>query len=303
MKAALESALQQTLARDRFEVILAKNFEERDLDDFAASNGVQTVFSEDQSIGSMVWCALKSCRADIITLLDDDDLFLRDKLETVLEVMKDLTVGYYHNGMMAIGSDGLSVKSPYDEVRRPVILSQSSSATDLLSAIDKGGTLNSSCISFRKEVAENWGDLIQRISTGPGFSLFVASLLTAKRNFIDPRRMTKYRLRPRGGQNGRFSTVPRAIENGLQTLRTISSSPAGSRFASVVRFKEDELSSRLYLFGLGPERRRSLRHASGLMFARTTHKPFFRLFLVLLVYLWPAFPRPLRTKVLGSGLV
>lgn len=302
VKEALESALRQTLTRDRFEIILIKNFEERALDSFTAANGIRTIFCNEQSIGNMMWQALESSRGAIVTLLDDDDTFFRDKLECVLDVMKDGTVGYYHNGVEAIGLNGRHVRSPLEAIRHLTILSSSSSATALLRAIDKGGTFNSSSISFRREVAETWCSVIKCIPTGPGFSLFVASLLAGKKNVVDPRRLTKYRIRPTDSRESRLSTTRTAIENALHTLRIISSTEMGETLAAVLNYKECELNSRLYLYGSGPKRHYCLWYASGLLAARTTHKPLFRTFLALLVYSWPILPHYIREHMLDSGI-
>jgi len=58
---ALKSLEAQTLPRDRFEVIVVKNFDDKESDDIISRNGWKEVYNDDSYHGrKIVWLALRS---------------------------------------------------------------------------------------------------------------------------------------------------------------------------------------------------------------------------------------------------
>ncbi|WP_054837985.1 glycosyltransferase family 2 protein [Sulfuracidifex metallicus] len=96
---AVNSALNQTLPRDEYEVIVAKNFSE--YDNILKNLGVKTVFSNEQNQGADIVNALSYTEGDVICFLDDDDLWVPWKLEKVKEEFKEESLGYYRHALLA----------------------------------------------------------------------------------------------------------------------------------------------------------------------------------------------------------
>jgi len=82
LKSAVDSVLCQTLPRDRYEVVVSKNFQ-TEFDGEWASRGVKLVSFDGGGSGRQVVDALRYCRGEVVCFLDDDDMYLPNKLETV----------------------------------------------------------------------------------------------------------------------------------------------------------------------------------------------------------------------------
>ncbi len=101
IRAAVESAMDQTLEKDLYEIIVVKNFIDDEIDSFLKQNNIKNLYySPDiaKYAGAKAVKGIKSAEGDIICFLDDDDLFSKDKLEEVYKVFADGKVGFYHNG-------------------------------------------------------------------------------------------------------------------------------------------------------------------------------------------------------------
>ena len=96
---AVNSALNQTLPRDEYEIIVVKNFSE--YDNILKNLGVTTIFSNEENQGADIANALPYTKGDIICFLDDDDMWVPWKLEKVKEAFKDENLGYYHHALLA----------------------------------------------------------------------------------------------------------------------------------------------------------------------------------------------------------
>ena len=69
------------------------------------SGGVINLYSDDPRAGGQVRDALGVARGDVISLLDDDDEFLPEKLERVYAAFRN-GVDYYHNGRVVVNEAG-----------------------------------------------------------------------------------------------------------------------------------------------------------------------------------------------------
>ena len=105
----VKSALQQTLPRDKYEILVTKNFEDGDIDLFLSQNGIFSIIEGDVNIGTMIANAVSHARGQYVCFLDDDDIFYPDKLSTIFETtIATPTLVYYHNAFDTI--DSKSVK-------------------------------------------------------------------------------------------------------------------------------------------------------------------------------------------------
>lgn len=95
---AIQSAINQTLPRERYEVIVIKNFTNESIDKFATRNGVINIISDEKSLSGKLYEAIRIAKGEIISFLEDDDRFYAGKLETVFNnFAKDKNLVYYHN--------------------------------------------------------------------------------------------------------------------------------------------------------------------------------------------------------------
>jgi glycosyltransferase involved in cell wall biosynthesis len=80
---AVKSVLNQTLRRDKYEILVIKNFEDPHIDSFLRMNGVISLYNKGISKSERVKEAFDISTGNIIAVLDDDDIFYENKLEEV----------------------------------------------------------------------------------------------------------------------------------------------------------------------------------------------------------------------------
>jgi len=85
---ALLSLKAQTLSKDKYEVIVVKDFEDSKVDSLIKDMGWKSVYSDEEYQGRMYINGLKEADGDIIAFLDDDDTYMPNKLEYVYNVFQ-----------------------------------------------------------------------------------------------------------------------------------------------------------------------------------------------------------------------
>jgi len=96
---AVNSALNQTLPKDEYEVIVVKNFEDDRIDKFLEERNVKNIVTNEGPLGAKIARGVEESKGEVISLLEDDDLWLPQKLEKVKQVFQDENVIYYHNNL------------------------------------------------------------------------------------------------------------------------------------------------------------------------------------------------------------
>lgn len=81
---ALNSVLNQTLDKDKFEIVVIKNFELSEIN----YNNIIDIYDDQEYLGEKIYKGLHESKGDIICLLDDDDMYREDKLERVTSFFK-----------------------------------------------------------------------------------------------------------------------------------------------------------------------------------------------------------------------
>ncbi len=94
---AVNSALNQTLPKDEYEIIVVKNFEDERIDRFLEEHNVKNIVTKEEPLGAKIVKGVEESRGEVVSFLEDDDLWLPQKLEIVKQVFKDKDVMYYHN--------------------------------------------------------------------------------------------------------------------------------------------------------------------------------------------------------------
>jgi len=104
---ALLSVKAQTLPKDKYEVIVVKDFEDPQVDGLIKEMGWRSVYSDEEYQGRMYLNGLKEANGDIIAFLDDDDVYVPNKLEYVYNVFsQNPDVGYLQHSYTLVGPDG-----------------------------------------------------------------------------------------------------------------------------------------------------------------------------------------------------
>jgi len=103
---AVNSVLNQTLPRNEYEILVVKNFS--DFDQYLESNGIYTYYTDAKATGEKVALGIDKSHGEILCFLDDDDMFLSNKLETVkMEFNAD--IAFYNNSKIFIDEQGKEI--------------------------------------------------------------------------------------------------------------------------------------------------------------------------------------------------
>ena len=85
---SIKSALNQTLDRDMFEIIVIKNFEDDIIDEFLRKNSIKDIISSGIE-GYYPFLALQNTMGEILVFLDDDDLMDKHKLQIIYVIYQN----------------------------------------------------------------------------------------------------------------------------------------------------------------------------------------------------------------------
>jgi glycosyltransferase involved in cell wall biosynthesis len=103
---AVASALNQSLSEELYEIILTKNFDSSDDENWRAT-GVKLIRFDGGALGERVAHALRFCRGEMVAFLDDDDWWAPTKLERVYSAWKKQPRAvYFYNKRVDVDLDG-----------------------------------------------------------------------------------------------------------------------------------------------------------------------------------------------------
>ena len=106
---AIKSVLNQTLDKQYYEIIVIKNFRDETIDEFINKNKIKHIVM-DGTVGEYLDKGISEANGEIISFLDDDDLFFKNKLDIVYkEFRKNKDVVYYHNRCVPVNENGKTI--------------------------------------------------------------------------------------------------------------------------------------------------------------------------------------------------
>ncbi len=207
LRHALDSLAAQTLPRDRFEVIVTKNYVDPELDGDLDREGIVTLLDDEPRIGVWLGRAIARSTAPILTFLDDDDEFEPERLDRLVEVFGRLPdLGFYRNRLRVIDEQGRPVppqiwgsgaQDPALDASGPVHL-EAGRSRQLFELGTRGtnAAFNSSTMAIRRELLSGEvGEAFARTQL-PDHFFFLAAALSPLGTFLDDRRLTRYRRYP-----------------------------------------------------------------------------------------------------------
>lgn len=189
---AVKSALNQTLSRQNYEIIVIKNFLDRNIDTYCSENSVRTINTGDVPQGEHIYTGITESNGDIISFLDDDDLYDSNKLASVFNAFSLYPVLlYYRNDLKIVDTTGkdLSVIEANGKNGLEII----DSRNVLLKGI-RTFRWNMSCIAVRKQIYLKYLDYVKNIRAAPDLSTFYMAYETGGLFAWDHRKLTVYRL-------------------------------------------------------------------------------------------------------------
>jgi len=194
---ALLSLKAQTLPRDKYEVIVVKDFEDPQTDNLIKDMGWKNVYSNEEYQGRMYLNGLKETSGDVITFLDDDDTYMPNRLEYVYNVfVRNPDIGYLQHSHTHVDINGnILPMFEADASRNLIPQSELKLTWDMISKYKERGysdpilyifnnyrlhpDVNSTSIAVKRELLDRHKDLLNELPYEPDCFLF-ASAITDK---------------------------------------------------------------------------------------------------------------------------
>ena len=230
---ALLSAVNQTLERSLYEIILVGNIE---IDkNFAERFQIRTIWSDIKALGPKLSLGIQECKGEIICFLDDDDEWEPQKLERVYEIFsKNPGIGYYHNGYEIINSKGEKIQSPIHLLARKkmarfinfTVDAKYASYNEIRKMVSVSGDFNGSSISVRREIVLDKLGFLEKIPNNHDAFLFYASLLSGAVTYFDPTTLTRYRVHTKNSTLVGGNFYGNKIKELRSALNLVISSPS-----------------------------------------------------------------------------
>jgi len=196
---AFNSALNQTLSRDKYEIIVTKNFTDDKIDNYIKKNGGKLVFFEKGSMGEQFADVLKYAKGEVICFLDDDDLFIKEKLEYIYNTfLENKNLIYINNARIYIDDKGNYLnKSPskFEKREKDVIIKDRNKNPVALLKIQQyvNPWSNNSSISMKKFILTRFENTLCDVKFAPDLFFYFISLMSGD-ILISKHALTKYRV-------------------------------------------------------------------------------------------------------------
>lgn len=170
---AVRSVLNQDINSNNFEILIIKNFKEQFVDSLKQHTNIQIINTDDSTLGQYYSLALKFSKGDVLSFLDDDDLFTSDKLSRLENIFKDHpSLIYYRNSSLT--SKGSIQELSISDYKGRVYYKKTRFYSSM-EVIEKGIRSlqwNMSCITVRKNILLGYEEAISRIIGAPDLTIF-----------------------------------------------------------------------------------------------------------------------------------
>jgi len=197
LKEAINSVINQTLDKDFYEIIVVKNFDDQEIDNLIEKNKIINLKSRDDSlIGDDLALGIERARGEVISFLDDDDLFVPEKLEIVYNFFKKYRdLAYLHNNDYFIDGKGNPTKFWIKYINKDIILDHFKDLNELFKLQEYGLYFNMSSISIRKNKILPYLGYLKKINLNPDdFMFYISTLEDPRLIILSKEKLTKYRI-------------------------------------------------------------------------------------------------------------
>lgn len=191
IKQAVESVLNQIYDKNKYEIIVVKNFKDEEIDNFLITNKVMNIFSLDERYGKQLSIAISNSNGDIICFLDDDDLFDKNKLRRVNEIFSTYEIIYYRNSYTNIDENGNEVhNNELLNFEKPLYYKNSFNTP--LNIISRIVNMSGTCV--KKSFISKYLDPLSKLYITPDRFINELPYIESIGSFYDAEKLSLYRV-------------------------------------------------------------------------------------------------------------
>ena len=191
---AVQSVLNQTIDRRKYEIIVSKNFKDDDIDSFLDKNECINIFDPVGGIGNRLSNLISMSRSDILIFLEDDDLFNESKVEEIVRLFSNEKISYVNNNYYKVEKYGCLIPNKNRRNKNIIISNNNDLLKHLILLYQKKEYFGMSNISIRKQKFAPYIEFLKEVSVSPDLFFFLMlSKLDGEFLFIY-RQLTMYRV-------------------------------------------------------------------------------------------------------------
>ena len=203
---ALRSLERQTLDKSMFEVVVVKNFEDPVSDDIIRRNGWKNIVTDVKPLGGKIAIGIQESRGEVITFLEDDDLYVPERLQVVekkFREVKDLV--YFHNAQVVIDEEGNVVPPKIAErFTCPYLLNSELVVDEKIKSVPcsldyiqalTGAGCNNSSIAIRRDLLKIESfKILKALPPVTDWYFYASAFASTGSLYLTPLKLTVYRL-------------------------------------------------------------------------------------------------------------
>jgi len=249
---ALNSLEKQDLDPSLFEVIVVTNYE------FVLTMPYgfrfKIILTDERRLGAKLVIGAENANSEILSFLEDDDIFYPDKLSHVVDIFsKDNRIGYYKGALSFISDKGDEIQVyNFPDVRHGYYFAFGASLLKDISPSNIGNFHSVvSSIVVKKEIIERNRICISKINFDSDLAIFLSAVDSDAGIYLDPTQHTKYRIHASGSRSTEHSLdlyskfTESLVTNGISVakglLTCIKSKDVATLLQEIIARRELEL--------------------------------------------------------------
>ena len=191
---AINSVIKQKAEKLTYIVTVVKNFLDDKIDKFINMNNINNIYTDDISLGYKILLGVIFTNAQIICFLEDDDLFIEDKIDIVYKKFKEnKNLVYYHNSLIPI-DDGNKVFAKWEKQENGNLMCDSRSKLEILRRLIRYGGRNMSSISVSRNIILRNTKMFVNSTYPLDYSILLLALSSYGFILSDSNKLTYYKV-------------------------------------------------------------------------------------------------------------
>ena len=217
---AFHSVVTQHINGYEFEIIVVKNFTLETVDSFIESHNWIKVDGGDTPLCDYVFRGIQQSTGEFIFFLEDDDLFLPEKIIHVIEKMRNLDLDFYHNAYIPRDNKQRTIKGKlYNQLKQDLMINSSNISYKQITKIMKiKGDINLSSMCINRRIVDDKFKKLSILSAGPDWFMLFSALENGKRLFFDHEALSIYRIHD-STVNSPSSNIDSFMKNRIKLLK------------------------------------------------------------------------------------